>query len=279
MSEQIRSPIKWAGGKYRIRNKILALLPDHNCYVEVFGGAGWVLFAKPQSEVEIFNDLDGDLINFFEVVKNKPEELIQSFDLNLVSRRLFEHYRYLHEDEKSQLSDIEKAHHFYYLIMAAWGGEYGNPRFQTSVSDKGGHGNRLIGGLKSLRERILPAHQRLSTVIIENLDWRKCIERYDRPYDQNKVVMYLDPPYPGNNVNYQHNMTSFNEHVEMVQVLTQMKSRFLLSTYNLPEIRKLYPLDRFNILDIDFQSGMPTNGPNNHRNKEIIVTNFEHEPG
>ncbi len=66
----VRSPIKWAGGKSRVRDTIIAMLPKHDCYVEVFGGAGWVLFGKEPSRVEVFNDIDGDIVNFFEVVKN-----------------------------------------------------------------------------------------------------------------------------------------------------------------------------------------------------------------
>lgn len=86
----LNSPIKWVGGKSRLRQQIIRLLPSHTCYVEPFCGAAWVLFAKPPSKVEIINDIDGDLINFFRVVKSNPEEFIQSFNWDLVSRSEFE---------------------------------------------------------------------------------------------------------------------------------------------------------------------------------------------
>lgn len=165
--KMVRSPFKWAGGKLRLRKKIIEMLPDHECYVEVFGGAAWVLLGKQPSKVEILNDIDGEIINFFEVVKYKPQELIDSFEWELASREKFERLR---DMPIEGLTDVQRAHRFYYLIMAGWGGELGTPRFQTSVTD-GGHGNRLIGAMKNLYKRIMPAHKRLQTVIFEKLPW------------------------------------------------------------------------------------------------------------
>ncbi|HXF61792.1 MAG TPA: DNA adenine methylase, partial [Caldilineaceae bacterium] len=165
--KMINSPFKWAGGKSRLRSQIIPLIPRHSCYVELFAGGAWVLFGKPPSDVEVLNDIDEELVTFFRVVREKPEQLIASFEWELVARAEFERLASL---EPRQLTDVQRAHRFYYLIMAGWGGEANYPRFQTSISD-GGHGNRLIGALKRLRERIGPVHERLKTVIIENLDW------------------------------------------------------------------------------------------------------------
>src|SRR6266568_1681662 len=260
----IRSPFRWVGGKSRLRKKIIELLPPHECYVEVFGGAAWVLLAKPPSRVEILNDLDSDVVNFFHVIKEKPEAFLESFEWALASRSVFYD---LKDQPLDQLSDIQRAYRFYYLIMAAWGAELASPRFQTSVSD-GGHGNRLIGALKTLRERIMPVYQRLQTVIIEGLDWRECLARYDKGYDEKRVVMYLDPPYPQNNCNYQYNMQRWKEHEELAHALHNLSSRFLLTSYDLPEIRALY--DGFYITEVDFAAGMPAGENQRSRNYEII---------
>ncbi|HLE27998.1 MAG TPA: DNA adenine methylase, partial [Anaerolineales bacterium] len=109
----LNSPFKWVGGKSRLRKPILDLLPEHTCYVEPFAGAAWVLFGKPPSEVEVLNDLDQELIAFFRVVKEKPEELMASFEWELVSRAEFERLANL---EPTQLTDVQRAHRFYYLI-------------------------------------------------------------------------------------------------------------------------------------------------------------------
>jgi DNA adenine methylase len=267
----VRSPFRWAGGKLRLRNKIIENLPPHECYVEVFGGAGWVLLGKEPSKVEIFNEIDGDVVNFFRVVKNHPKALIESFEWELASREEFERLR---DMPSRSLTDIQRAHRFYYLIMAAWGGELGSPRFQTSVSD-GGHGNRLIGALKSLSDRIMPVYERLRTVIIEQLPWEECIKRYDRPYEDKGVVMYLDPPYPGNNINYQYNMRSIEEHQELANTLRSLQARFILTIYDLPAIRKLYGNEGFRITPVNFAAGMPTNANQRSQNRELIITNYD----
>src|SRR6266498_2702565 len=108
----LNSPFKWAGGKSRLRNAIIELLPPHTCYVEVFGGAAWVLFGKPPSDVEVLNDIDQELINFFRVVRTKPEDFLASFDLELVSRAEF---RRLASLDPSELNEVQRAHRFYYL--------------------------------------------------------------------------------------------------------------------------------------------------------------------
>src|SRR3989304_2546993 len=155
---------KWGRGLSSLRKQIISLLPKHTCYVELFSGAAWVLFGKPPSDVEVLNDIDQELITFFRVVKEKPKELIASFEWELVSRAEFQRLASL---DPMRLTDIQRAHRFYYMIMAGWGGELKYPRFQTSISD-GGHGNRLIGALETLKEDRKPVHTRLKTVIIEN---------------------------------------------------------------------------------------------------------------
>jgi DNA adenine methylase len=264
--QMINSPFKWVGGKSRLRKYIIPLLPAHTCYLEVFGGAAWVLFGKPPSDVEIINDIDQELITFFRVVKEKPEELIQSFEWELASRAEFERLAAL---DSTELTDVQRAHRFYYLIMAGWGGELNYPRFQTSITD-GGHGNRLIGALKTLRKRIEPVHARLRTVIIENLDWRACIDRYDRP----GTVMYVDPPYPGNKVNYHHNMREWATHEQLAERLAQTQCNWILSSYDAPEIHRLF--ERAYITPVQSFSGMNTekHGKDRVLNEEVLITNY-----
>lgn len=262
----INSPIRWIGGKSRLRKQIVALLPPHTCYVEPFAGAAWVLFAKPASNVEVLNDIDQELVNFFQVLKHKPAELINSFEWELVARAEFKRLANLNPTE---LNDIQRAHRFYYIIMAGWGGELNYPRFQTSITD-GGHGNRLIGAIKHLRQRLEPVHKRLSTVIIENLDWKSCIDRYDRT----TTVMYIDPPYPGNKCNYAHNMKEWQSHWELAERLKATQCQWLLSSYDIPEMRTLY--EGYSVIPVQSSSGMRVkkNDTTRIRNEEILITNF-----
>jgi DNA adenine methylase len=262
----INSPFKWVGGKSRLRKHIIPLLPSHTCYVEPFAGASWVLFGKAPSDVEILNDIDQELVTFFRVVKEKPEDLIASFEWELVARAEFER---LASSDPSQLTDVQRAHRFYYLIMAGWGGELNYPRFQTSITD-GGHGNRLIGALNTLRERLAPIHERLRTVIIENLDWQTCINRYDRPGS----VMYLDPPYPGNKCNYAHNMRDWASHRTLAERLGHTKCKWILSSYDMPGMRDLF--GQHHIIPVQAFSGMKVEKGKSARvvNRELLIMNF-----
>jgi len=262
----LNSPIKWVGGKSRLRKRIIALLPDHTCYVEPFAGAAWVLFGKRPSAVEILNDKEQELVNFFRVVKEKPEELIASFEWELVSRAEFQRLAGL---DVTRLTDVQRAHRFYYLIMAGWGGELHYPRFQTSITD-GGHGNRLFGALNTLRQRLEPVHRRLGTVIIENLDWQDCIDRYDRGV----AVMYVDPPYPDNGCNYSQNMRDWEDHRLLSERLGRARCKWILSSYDKPEIRELFA--RYFITPVQSSSGMNTEKNGNTRvlNREVLITNF-----
>jgi DNA adenine methylase len=264
--QMINSPFKWVGGKSRFRKDIISLFPEHTCYIELFSGAAWVLFGKQPSPVEVINDIDKELVNFFRVIKHRPEEFMDSFDLELVSRDEFERLANLDTDT---LTDIDRAHRFYYVIMAGWGGELNYPRFQTSITD-GGHGNRLIGALKFLRERIEPVYARLQKVVIENLDWKTCFQRYDRT----GTLMYIDPPYPDNKCNYAYNMRSWEEHVELADVLKGAQCKWILSSYDTPDIRELY--SGYNIIPIRVSSGMSVKKDDNTRvmNVEVLVTNF-----
>jgi DNA adenine methylase len=141
--------------------------------------------------------------------------------------------------------------------------------FQTSISD-GGHGNRLIGAIKHLRARLEPVHQRLKTVIIENLDWTACIDRYDRE----KVVMYIDPPYPDNKCNYAHNMRNWEDHQRLAERLHTAKCQWILSSYDKPEVRMLY--QQHYIIPVQAFSGMNVKKHDGQRvlNEEVLITNF-----
>jgi len=262
----LNSPLKWVGGKSRLRKAVIALLPPHTCYVEPFAGAAWVLFGKPPSEVEVLNDLDGDLINFFRVLKHQPQELLAAFRWELVARAEFARLVAL---DPVQLDAVTRAHRFYYLIMAGWGGELRYPRFQTSITD-GGHGNRLIGALETLEARIAPIHARLRTVLIENLDWAACLDRYDRP----GTVMYLDPPYPDNGCNYVHNMRDWEAHERLAARLQDTACQWILSLYDTPRIRELYA--DHPIMAVQSASGMKAQKTGSARvvNREVLITNF-----
>jgi DNA adenine methylase len=259
------SPFRWVGGKSRMRQAIIRLLPPHHTYVELFAGAAWVFFGKAPGSVEILNDLDQDVITFFRVIRDQPDAFLASFEWELVSRAEFERLTRL---DSTLLSDVERAHRFYYIIMAGWGGELRYPRFQTSIND-GGHGNRLIGALQSLERRIRPIHNRLQGVILENLKWQDSFALHDYP----GTVIYLDPPYPGNGCNYAYNMSEPEKHYQLASVLHQAKCQWLLSSYDTDFVRDLFA--DYTIIPLESKSGMKTakHGTTRVINKEVVICN------
>src|SRR5216684_1901162 len=123
----LRSPLRWVGGKYRVREKIIAKFPPHVCYVELFSGAAWVLFGKPPgtSKSEVLNDLDGELVNFWRVVKHRPAEFTEAASWLLASRELFEEWRPLN----GVGGEISRAVRFYAVLRIAYGAKRVNNHF------------------------------------------------------------------------------------------------------------------------------------------------------
>lgn len=176
--------IPWIGGKRRLAKHILPLFPEHSCYVEPFCGAAALYFLKDQAKVEVLNDVNGDLVNLYRVVKHHLEEFTRQFKWALTSRQI---YKWLQATPEETLTDIQKAARFFYLQKNAFGGKVDNQNFGTATTS----GPRL--NLLRLEEDLSQAHLRLSQTYIEHLDWAECIAKYDREH----TLFYCDPPYWG----------------------------------------------------------------------------------
>ena len=153
-------PLPYIGGKNRLATKIIALLPEHTTYVEPFAGGAQVLFHKAPSNVEVLNDLDFDIVNFFRVCQWHCEELIRYLRYCLASRRLHE----LHvKTDPETLTDIQRAGRFFYLQKNSFGGLVLKHRFHYGVTHPTNYNPDRIP------EIIEQAHRRLARVQIESL--------------------------------------------------------------------------------------------------------------
>lgn len=222
--------LNWMGGKSKLSNFIIRHIPPHKLYVEVFGGAGWVLFRKPRSETEIFNDLDSDLINLFMVCRDKSDELVKAMEFLPQSRELHRLFYSESLKTKAKLGDVERAARFFYLLNYSFQGHI------HSYCPKPG-GNSTIETYLSQMKKC--AH-RLRRVSIENLDWKTLIENADGP----DTLFYLDPPYTSTldakgKKEYTHVMPR-EDHEAMAETLKRIKGKFLLSYDDVPEVRKRY---------------------------------------
>lgn len=116
----------------------------------------------------------------------------------------------------------------------------------------------------------MPVYERLRTVIIENLSWQECFDRYNRP----DALMYIDPPYPENGCNYVYNMREREDHELLAARLGQARCQWILSSYDTPFIRELFA--QHIIIPLESKSGMNTekNGNTRVTNKEVVILNY-----
>lgn len=224
------SPLIYYGGKGFLVKHILKYIPPHHTYVEVFGGSGKLLFAKQPSPVEVFNDIDADLINFFRVLKD-PKLFDTFYRMVLFTPFSREEHTqcYLGYRDKS-LSKLERAYKFFVANRQGFSGKFNFWGYViTKVSSGAGmcaSCMRWLGALDSLPN----FHHRLRNVKIENCDFREIIPRYDAP----ETFMYLDPPYvPATRTlkKFYYSEMSVEDHAELVSLLLAGQGKYILSGY------------------------------------------------
>jgi DNA adenine methylase len=249
-------PLSYIGGKNRLAKKIIAILPEHITYVEPFAGGAQVLFHKLPSDVEVLNDLDFDIVNFFRVCQWHYEELVRYLRYCLISRKLHE----LHvKTEPASLTDIQRAGRFFYLQKNSFGGLILKQKFHYGVTQPSNY------NLERVPKIIEQTHKRLARVQIESLPYERVLEKYDRP----TTLFYLDPPYWERKL-YKFNFTE-SQFVEMEQRLRGLKGKFILSLDDRPEVRKLFAKFPMRRVDLAYTAKRDTRA----RHKELLITNFE----
>jgi DNA adenine methylase len=221
----------WYGGKFSHLDWLLPLLPECTHYCEPFGGSAAVLLNRPPSPVETYNDIDGEVANFFRVLRDRPSQLIRAIGLTPFAR---EEFKDAVEHRGGRVAAIERARQFFVrarqvrtgLAQTASIGRWANCLL-TSRAGMSGVISRWLGSVEGLAE----VAQRLIRVQIENDDARKVIERYD----SHETLFYCDPPYPhesrGDTKAYGFEMSD-DEHRRLASLLHSAKGRVALSGYD-----------------------------------------------
>jgi DNA adenine methylase len=230
------------GSKRRLADQILRRFPPHTTYVEAFAGSAAVLFARPEpAKVEVLNDVDGEITNFFRVCKHHLVELCQQFRWAITSRKMFE---WTKETPPEVLTDIQRAARFFYLQRLCFGGKPNGRTFGYGVE------TRHTLNLARLEEHFSGLHERLAGVVIESLSWRECLARYDRE----GTLFYLDPPYLGT-AGYGGETWEL-EHYEAIAIaIASLKGKALVSINDLPEIRRTFRGLSFDRLSVAYTVG------------------------
>jgi DNA adenine methylase len=223
-----RPVMRWHGGKWLLAPWIISHMPEHRVYVEPYGGAGSVLLRKPRCYAEVWNDLDGEIVNLFRVLRGpQAQELRQQLSLTPFARQEFI------QAYQSSECDVERARR---LVIRGFMG------FGTN-----GH-NRVTGfRANSNRSGTTPAHDwanyadcldaiitRISGIVIENRDALEVM----RQHDGENTLHYVDPPYmmstrSDGGRDYAHEMTE-DDHAKLLLFLPTLKGHVMLSGYAHP---------------------------------------------
>ena len=242
--------------------KLLKLLPPLNTYriyVELFGGGASLLFAKEPSPIEVYNDLDEGLYNFFKVLRdeNKFQEFYKRVCLTPYSRREYNHYR---ETWGEVDNEVERAYRWFIVARMSFSGHFGHSwSFSVKQSCRGMAGT--VSRWLSIIDLLPEIHQRIMRVQIECDDFRKVIRRYDTE----EKLFYIDPPYvpeTRKQGKYQHELT-LEDHQDLVNLLLNVKGKVLLSGYAHPIYK---PLEGAGWHRIDFETACHAVGRTRYTN-------------
>lgn len=229
-----RPVLRWLGGKFRLAPWIIAHLPPHDIYVEPYGGAASVLLRKPRAYNEVYNDLDGELVNLFSVLRGpRSTDLLRALHLTPYARA---EYRAAFA---ASADPVERARRT--IIRSHLGHGTGGARIDraTGFRSDGRSASTNVGGeWAEYPDAMLAVVQRLRGVVIEQVPALDLIRRYDTP----RALLYLDPPYlpstrsaksrtAGEKYHtYAHELTA-SDHQELLAVVRESSAMIVLSGY------------------------------------------------
>jgi DNA adenine methylase len=230
------APIAWYGGKARLAARIAALLPHHDTYVEAFGGAAAVLFAKERATLEVYNDIDSGLVTFFRALRDEPQRLARALRLTPYAREEFVYCRSTWQDTPD---DVERARRWYVRMRQA---------FACSASVGWGYerdgsltGGTRAGSFAATVDELERFAERFRGVQVEHRDWREVIALYDSP----STCFYLDPPYHpqtrgrlSRGHGYLHELT-VTDHDELLAAILDASASIVLSGFAHPSYEVL----------------------------------------
>lgn len=261
---RIRPPVKWHGGKYYLAERIVAMMPEHDIYVEPFGGAASVLLTKTPCRLEVYNDIDDRLTRFFRVLRERGMLLRDMLELTPYSESEFQECI-----EERDCNEVEAARRDYVQWRMSIGGQgksfsYSTRRSRTGMSD-------VVAGFLSSIDNNLPAViERLREVQIFNQKASWVIDKYDTP----DTVIYCDPPYlPETRTAktvYRHEMDEL-AHVALLERLRKCESYVILSGYDSElynDMLSTWSAERF---DLPNNSAMSAE---KQRRQEILWRNY-----
>jgi DNA adenine methylase len=264
----LKSPVNRFGGKYYLRDFLVQHIPQHTLYCEPFCGAGHLLFSKAPSQVEILNDIDSHLIDFFKVIKDheKKQKLIEILEYMPYSRSLWQELR-LHWKQGIIPGDpVEASAQWLYLNKTCFSGDQKRGGFAVpSIT-----GRNPIQSFRNAIEGLEDIAGRLRNVCVENLPYDECIKRYD----SENTLFYCDPPYLNAEHYYGKDSFSQDDHRALAEILHGIKGKAMVSHYQNSLYDELYKgWHRYE--HESFKGSHKSTGEVKPKTVEILYCNFE----
>lgn len=268
MSDQPRSVFAYPGNKSQHSPWILEQFPDHRTYVEVFGGAAGVLANKPASFNEVYNDVDGDLVQFFDTLRERGAELAEWLSRVPYSREKYDEWAGKYYEGWRPDDPVKRAGVFYYLRQVSFNGKYYTPG-GFAVSTRRNQARTYANQI----DRLETFADRFREVVVENLDWQACLEQWD----DDETLFYCDPPYPGKEFRYREG-PGF-DHDAFVDALLSLEGRWVVS-YGDPPAQLLEVAETIVTKETKYRMASGYNG-DTEESTEVLAMNYdprEHAP-
>jgi DNA adenine methylase len=260
----MRPPLTYYGGKQKLSSLITKLIPEHKLYCEPFFGGGAVFFAKEKSRVEVINDTNGEVINFYRMVKNEFSALEKEIRISLHSRNLHRQAKVIYENP-DMFNEIKRA-------WAVW--VLANQSFAAIIGDSWGYSLKNDATPKKIRnkrESFTESYAiRLQDVEIECTDALKIM----RTYDSKTSFFYPDPPYAGTDLGHYDGYT-WEDFEALLKQLSRIEGKFLLSSYPSPLLKKYVKQHGWHSMEKEMiLSAGKANGKPRGKKTEVLTANY-----
>ena len=267
VSQTVSNFIGWVGGKARISKKLVSMMPAHHEYCEVFFGGGSVFFAKPKVEFNYINDLNSNLVNLYEVLRDESEEFWKFAPFMLYSKEMFDKAvaKYGTKEWK-ELPNAKKAVFFYFIIRTSF-----NNQLQAFTRDQ-------KFSIWDEYHKTVKIGEKLQNVCIDNLDFKSFISKRLSTCSDRKKLFYLDPPYViAEGKGYYEYLFGDYEHSDLAHLCDDINKQghyFMLSYEDTQIVRDLYRNyeQKYMTWAYSMQTGANKKGK---EGKEILISNFK----
>ncbi len=268
--DQLRA-LRYIGSKIRLMVKLRPILQAQggSFLCDVFGGSGAVVMGAGFDK-RIYNDLDGDVVHFFRVLSCpvKSAAMFRMLRRLPMSRELFDegNAAYVAGGKSFEaLGEIERAVVFFYRSAFAFGGKMRNGGFAATVSDR--NGCKEIKRYRSVLRRMGELRQFWQGTVIEKLDFEECIKGYGK---RKGALLFCDPPYFGTE-RYYSEAFSLDDHARLAAALHAVPARVVLTYYDTPEIRELYPESGWEFIRLDAVKNSMKAAGSKETVKELVI--------